>query len=67
MRRKGKCSPSKAARILGVHTNTIYNWCRAVEGGQPTRIKKVERHPVTGYLYLDLDEIRGIKGGGGIL
>jgi len=61
MRRKGKISPSKAARLLDVHQNTVYDWCHKAMRGEPTRLHSVEQHPVTGYYHIDLAEVKRLK------
>lgn len=62
---RGKCSPAKAARILDVHVNTVYNWCHAAENGERSRLSGVQRHPVNRYFQIDLDEVKKIRDGGG--
>lgn len=57
MRNPGKISPTKAARILDVHVNTVYAWCRAAVDGRPGRLRHVKQH-VNGYYQIDLDEVR---------
>jgi len=64
MRRPGKISPTKAARLLGVHVNTVYTWCRRAVNGRPSRLRNVEQNAVTGYFYVDLDEVKAMKGEG---
>ena len=61
MCKRGKISPARAARILGVHRNTVYNWAREAARGESTRLKDVERHPVTGYILVSRAEIQNIK------
>jgi ureidoglycolate hydrolase len=63
MSRRGFVSPARAARMLGVHQKTAYSWARASALGRPSRLKNVERHPLTGYLHIPVDEIRRLKNG----
>lgn len=55
-------SPAKAARLLGVHYNTVYSWCRGCVEGSPTRLKQVTQNPLNGRYNVDLGEIRKLKG-----
>jgi len=64
MRKKGFVSPTKAARFLGVHVNTVYSWCKRAESGSPTRLQNVERTRA-GYYYIDLNELKALKGTSG--
>lgn len=61
MRKPGKVSPSRAARMSGRHQNTIYNWCRKAVAGEPTKLRNVERDEKNGYYWVDLKEIERLK------
>ena len=61
MRKSGMVSPAKVARLLDVHINTVYLWCRKAVAGEPTKLKNVERHAVTGYYWIDLKEVEALK------
>lgn len=58
--RKGKVTPRRAARILGVHYKTVINWCRSAVAGEGSRLSSVEVS-VTGRYYLDADEVRELR------
>ena len=60
MSRRGFMSPARAARILGVHRNTVYGWAIAAVEGEDSRLSEVERHPVTGRLEIATEDIKGI-------
>lgn len=68
MRKAGKVTARKAAKILDINVNTMYRWCEAAVRGRPTKIRGVER-TATGRLYVDLAEVHALKreaaGGGG--
>ena len=63
MKRRGRVSPTRAARLLGVHTNTVYDWCRRAERGDelgfPT--SSVERDDSNGYLYISLQTVLDVR------
>lgn len=61
MRRPGKVSPSRAAKITGRHQNTVYNWCRKAVAGEPTKVNRVEKDSSNGYYWLDLKELERLK------
>lgn len=61
MRKPGKISPTRVARMLGVHINTVHTWCQKAVAGEPTRLKNVERNNVTGYYWVDLNEVNELK------
>ena len=61
MRRPGKISPTKVAGILGVHINTVHTWCKKAVTGEKSKLKNVERNPVTGYYWVDLEEVKELK------
>ncbi len=61
MGRRGFVSPARAARMLGVHQKTTYAWARRAAEGEPSRLRGVERHPITGYLHIPVSEIRRLK------
>lgn len=65
MRKPGFIQPRKAAKILGVHPNTVYQYIGRKEAGEPSPIKTVERNPETGYCWLSLAEIKALAGKGG--
>lgn len=54
-------SPSRAASILNVHPHTIRSWCRKALDGEESRLENVYQNPLTGYFWVDLEEIREIK------
>ena len=56
----GRISPSKAARMLDVHINTIYSWCQKAINGEPSKLTDVVQH-VTGYFWISLDEVRELR------
>ena len=62
-KRRGFVSPARAAGMLGVHRNTVYGWARASAAGDTSRLEGVERHAVTGYLSIPLQEVEKLKGG----
>ena len=64
-RRRGYVSPARAARMLGVHRNTTYAWALDAVRGEESKFKAVERHPLTGYLAIPVDEVKKLKRGGG--
>lgn len=55
-------SPRKAARMLNVHYNTVYSWCRDAIGGCPTKLHKVKQNTLTGRYMIDLAEIKKLQG-----
>jgi len=63
MRRPGFVSPARAARMLGVHQDTAYKWARRAAEGGPSRLRNVERHPITGYLHIPIGEIQRLQHG----
>jgi hypothetical protein len=63
MRKMGKVSPSKAAKLLGVHVHTVQDYCRKAVSGEPSKLKNVERNPVTGYYWVDIEEVNTLKKG----
>jgi DNA-binding transcriptional regulator YdaS (Cro superfamily) len=58
-----KISASKAARMLGIHRNTVYAWCKDAVDGNPSKLQGVERNPMTGRYMIEVSEIRRLKGG----
>lgn len=60
-RRRGFVSPARAAKILGLHRNTTYAWARDAAAGDDSRFSDVERHPITGYLEIPIEEVERIK------
>lgn len=54
-----KLSPRRAAALLGRHPNSVYNWCRAAERGEPTVLTRVER-AANGYFQIDAEEVRNL-------
>ncbi len=60
-RRRGTVSPARAAKILGVHRNTVYEWARRAAAGEPSYFEDVTAHPITGYLSISLDEVLALK------
>lgn len=64
VKRRGFVSPARAAGMLGVHRNTVYGWARDSAAGNASRLSGVERHAVTGYLSIPLEEVKKLKGGG---
>lgn len=70
MRPRGRVSTARAARLLGVHYNTAYRYCRQALDGEPTQLTDVKQDPVNKYITVGLAEIqtlRGRRGGGSIL
>ena len=57
-------SPTRAAKVLGVHINTVHTWCRKSVAGTPSKLEKVTRNPVNGYYLLDSDEVKALKSEG---
>jgi hypothetical protein len=51
-------SPRRAATLIGVHYNTVYNWCRAAERGEQTQLAHVERDPANGYFRVSLEGVQ---------
>ncbi len=64
-KKPGHVSPAKGARMLGIHQNTAYAWARDSAEGRSSRLREVQRHPLTGYLHIPLSEINRIKDGEG--
>lgn len=62
MRKPGKISPTRVAAILGVHINTVHAWCQKAVAGEPSKLKNVERNRATGYYWIDLEEVKSLKG-----
>ncbi len=60
MRYPGKISPTKAARMLDKHVNTVRAACKAAEEGRPTLFRNVERAE-NGYFLLDRDEVARVR------
>lgn len=60
MRIRDRISPAKAARMLGVHYNTVLSWCRAAIDGEPSPLADVQQH-VTGYYWIAVSEIRALR------
>lgn len=60
-RRRGFVSPARAAEMLDVHRNTVYGWAMNAVAGEESKLKAVERHPVTGYLSIPVAEVKRIK------
>jgi len=54
-------SPRRAAEVLHVHRNTIYSWCMRAVNGEPSRLRHVDRHPITGYLSIPETEIARLQ------
>lgn len=70
MRTKDRVSPAKAARLLGLHYNTVYSYCRRAVEGRPSKLVNVSQNPVSRYYEIDLNEVnqlRAKRGGGSIL
>jgi hypothetical protein len=61
VRESGKVSPAKAARLLGLHYNTVYAYCRAAVSGRPSRLVNVSQNPVSGYYQIDLHEVNSLR------
>ena len=61
MRKPGFISPRRAAKIIGVHSNTVYAWCQRAVRGEPAKLRRVEQNEVTGYYWIPLDEARQLK------
>lgn len=61
MRERGKVSPAKAARLLGVHYNTVIAHCRNAVAGRPSKLKNVSKNPLSGYYAVDLTEVNNLR------
>ncbi len=61
MRYAGRVSANKAAKILGVDRKTVLSMCRAACEGSPTKLKSVERDPLNGYYWIDLQEVQALS------
>lgn len=59
-----KITPMQAARMLGVDVKTVRDWCHRAVRGEESRVTRVEM-TATGRYYLDVGEVRGIKGAKG--
>ncbi len=59
-RRQGEMSPRRAAKVLGVHRDTIYRWCRETMGGKETMLDEAVRADDTGHYYLDAERVKDI-------
>lgn len=60
MRMPGRISPSKAAKMLNVHVQTIQAWCQKAIAGEPSKLTDVVQH-ITGYYWIDLSEVRSLQ------
>lgn len=58
---RGTVSPTKVARLLGVHLNTVYRWCHASVNGEPSPLRGVSRNPLTGYFSISLAEVIALR------
>lgn len=56
-----RISPNRAAKLLGVHVNTVYRWCQATEKGEYSRLSDVIRNDVNGYFEISLKEILALR------
>ena len=61
MRKPGKISPNKAARMLGVHPNTVRNWASKVLEGQVSCLRNVEKNKLTRYVFISLSDVNALK------
>lgn len=55
-KRPGEYTPRRAARLLGVHLETIYRWCHDCVDGNPSKLKAVRRS-ITGRFYIPAQEV----------
>lgn len=62
MRQAGKIQPRKAAKLLGVHLNTVYAYCRRAVAGEASPLREVHQNPLTGYYWLSLTDVMRLKG-----
>jgi hypothetical protein len=60
MRIPGRVSVSKAARIVGVHYNTMYSYCHKALNGKPSVIKDVQQDAHNKYITVSLVEVKTI-------
>jgi transposase len=60
VRVRGRVSPAKAARILGVHVSTVRRWCRASEAGISDKLPNTMRHD-NGYFFIDFKDLRNLS------
>ena len=63
MREPGKVSPRKAARLLGVHYNTVIAHCQRSVRGEPSKLKTVSQNPLSGYYLIELEEVITLRQG----
>lgn len=49
----GEITPRRAARMLGVHQETIYRWCKDAIAGRESRLTGFVRQSVTGRYFID--------------
>lgn len=63
-RRRDFVSPARAAKMLGVHRNTVYSWAKDSVDGVSSRFRHVDRNPLTGYLEIPIEEVERAKESG---
>lgn len=63
MKKRGFVSPARAAKMLGVHRNTVYGWAADAVAGESSKFRAVEKHPLTGYLAIPVEEVKRVKNG----
>lgn len=54
----GEITPRRAARLLGIHEETVYRWCRGAFNGGRSPLDGWVRRSVTGWYYIDSVAIR---------
>ena len=52
-RKKGEISPRKAAKLVGVHIDTMYEWCRAAHRGKPSMLDGAVRRDSTKHYWIN--------------
>jgi hypothetical protein len=60
MRIPGYISPSKTARMLDVHINTVRTWCQKAIAGEPSKLVDVVQH-LTGYYWINHAEVKVLR------
>jgi len=48
-------TPRRAARLLGIHKETVYRWCRDAVEGKKSRLRDVRRSVTGRYLIAERD------------
>lgn len=63
-KQQGEITPRRTSRILGVHIETVYNWCRQAADGRGPLAGSV-RQSITGWYYIDADTVKIMSNGHG--